>query len=189
MNTPLPNSIETDRLILRSYTASDSSLLFEVSQKNIAHWETYESGNIIFNIADLNAAEKIARILADEWTRQQNFFVGLFEKNSGKFVGQIYIGPQNQQFSEFELGYVADVEHEGKGFIHEALLRVIEVLFSFDKTQSLTIHCSAQNNKSANVALNCGFIQAKEKLEHETDKTADLTFILTRDQYINTAQK
>ena len=57
------------------------------------------------------------------------FMVGLFEKSTNAWVGQVYVGPTNWALPEFTIGYVADVDCEGQGYISEAVKRIVQSLF------------------------------------------------------------
>jgi ribosomal-protein-alanine N-acetyltransferase len=157
MHFSLPFQIETKRLILRNYRPEDAGLLLEISRRNSPHWQEFESENILYNLADLTAAEKAVGIMAEEWQAGRSYFIGLFEKGSGSFAGQLYLGVESAERLEFEAGYVADVDHEGKGYISEALAAVLDLLFASTETAKVWIHCSDRNPRSARVAERCGF--------------------------------
>jgi RimJ/RimL family protein N-acetyltransferase len=153
----LPFQIETERLTLRDYRPDDAELLLEISRRNSPHWQEFESENILYNLADLAAAEKAAAVMAEEWRAGRSYFIGLFEKGSGSFAGQLYLGVESAERLEFEAGYVADQEHEGKGFITEALTALLNTLFTGSSAAKVWIHCSDRNPRSARVAERCGF--------------------------------
>jgi ribosomal-protein-alanine N-acetyltransferase len=157
MHFSLPFQIETERLSLRDYRPDDAELLLEISRRNSPHWQEFESENILYNLADLTAAEKAADIMAEEWQADRSYFIGLFEKGSGSFAGQLYLGVESAEALEYEAGYAADLDHEGKGYISEALAAVLDLLFASTEAAKVWIHCSDRNLRSARVAERCGF--------------------------------
>jgi ribosomal-protein-serine acetyltransferase len=179
----LSSQFETERLTLRSYSPEDGNLLFEISRRNVEHWKRFESDNAIYNLPDIESAEKIARLLVGDWESQRCFFVAAFEKSSKNWAGQIYVGPQNTELTEFEVGYVADANHEGRGYISEALKAVLDMLFTHPDTQRIMIRCSDENIRSAHVADRCGFL-LMEHIQHDSHTgRGALVYILTRQDW------
>jgi ribosomal-protein-serine acetyltransferase len=169
-----PARIETERLILRGYAAGDGPVLYLASQRNRTHLQRYESGNVLMEIASREEAEIAAREMHAGWTNRSYFFLGAFEKGTGEFAAQVYIGPVNWELGEFEVGYIADVEHEGKGFVTEAVKAALRFIFTRLEAHRVTIRCSESNLRSQRVAERCGFV--KEGLIRENEKNPDGTF-------------
>jgi RimJ/RimL family protein N-acetyltransferase len=153
----IPVKIETDRLILRPYSAGDGPCLFDVIQRNREHFQRYESGNILMRIQNGDDAEVVARELAALWAKHDCFLFGMWEKNSGKWAGQIYIGPIDWKLPSFEIGYVADVEHEGHGFASEGVKASLRMVFEEMGAHRVQLHCDDTNERSVRVAERCGF--------------------------------
>lgn len=184
MTFPLVSPITTEHLILRCYEVEDGELLYRVSQRNLEHWKRFESGNILYNITDLLVAKKIAQQLVDEWQQQRNFFIAIFERTSGEYVGQIYVGLQEGGQIEYELGYVADVRQEGRGYISEAGKAVVETLFTRTDAVRIVIHCSEANPRSANVAERCGFrLVDRIRVENQPVDETSLVYIFKREDW------
>jgi RimJ/RimL family protein N-acetyltransferase len=179
----LPLSFETQRLDLRSYTPSDGSLIYKISRRNVEHWKRFESDNAIYNLPDLSSAEEIARLLVNDWASQRCFFIAAFEKPGGDWVGQIYVGPKSAALTEFEVGYVADLEHEGMGYISEALRAVLGILFTRTDTQHIWIHCSDENARSARVADRCGFSLMGHLQKDPLTSAGSLEYMLNRNDW------
>jgi ribosomal-protein-serine acetyltransferase len=155
----MPARIETERLILRSYSAGDGPCLFKVIQRNREHLQRYESGNILMRIRTEEDAEITAREMAALWAKRDCFLLGLWERSSGKWAGQVYIGPVDWKVPSFEIGYVADVEHEGQGFVREGVQASLRVIFEVLGAHRVQLHCDAANERSARVAERCGFLR------------------------------
>lgn len=182
MHLFLPFQLETERLTLRDYRPDDAALLLEISRRNSPHWQEFESENILYNLADLAAAEKAAAIMAEAWQSGRNSFIGLFEKGSGAFAGQIYLGVESAEALEFEAGYVVDLDHEGKGYISEALTAVLDLLFAGNRAAKVWIHCSDRNPRSARVAERCGFQLVKHYpvSRHNPAHGGELVYLLNK---------
>jgi len=112
--------METERLFLRPYQSGDGVLYYQIGQRNKKHLEKFESGNILMQIESEEEGERAIQRLIASWDTGEAFFLGAFQKETGNFVAQIYIGLSNRRLPEYELGYIVDVDHEGKGYVTEA---------------------------------------------------------------------
>jgi ribosomal-protein-alanine N-acetyltransferase len=170
----IPTHLETQRLYLRGYQAGDGQQLYSVSQSNRAHLTRYESKNILMSIKTPEDAEVVARNLANAWAAREHFFLGAFDKQTGAFVGQVYIGPVNWDLPEFEVGYFVDKDHEGQGYVTEAVNATLQFIFEHLKAHRVCLGCSDTNVRSYQVAERCGFV--REGHIRENKKHADGTF-------------
>ena len=111
-----PKKFQSPRLQLRCYQPGDGKWYYAMSQKNRQHLLQYEADNVAANIANKETAEALMRELAEAWDKKSCFFIGAFDKKTGEFVAQIYVGPINWHLPEFQIGYFADVDHQGQGY-------------------------------------------------------------------------
>lgn len=153
----LPTRFESDRLILRPYHAGDGAMYFAVGQKNRQHLLRYESGNVILNPQNEQEAEALVQELASDWASRICFFLGAWDKVSGEFVAQVYIGVVSWDTPEFEIGYFVDKDHEGQGYVTEAVRTVLDLLFNHLQAQRVSLRCNDSNLRSQRVAERCGF--------------------------------
>ena len=170
----IPEKIETERLYLRSYKAGDGPMLFAASQKNLKHLAEFESDNVLMQLDSEKHAEVTVRELAADWAARQCFFIGIFEKVSGDWAGQVFVGPTNWDLPEFTIGYAADVDHEGKGFLSEAVFSVLKFLFEDVGAHRVTADCNENNTRSIHLLERCGFRKEGHLLENR--KNPDGTF-------------
>ena len=113
------------------------------------------------------------RELAAEWTARRCFFMGAFEKTSGEFAAQVYIAAVNWDLPEFEIGYFADVDHEGKGYVTEAVQAVLASLLCQAGARRVRLQTDETNRRSLGVAERCGF--TLEGRPRETKRKPDGT--------------
>jgi RimJ/RimL family protein N-acetyltransferase len=158
-NLDIPNGFETERLKLRPYQAGDGGLIYEISQRNRSHLSRYESNNIILSINNEQEAERLAVELANAWADRKHFFLGAFKKNTGEFVAQVYIGPVNWILPEFVIGFFVDVDHEGKGYVTEAVHGVLPFIFRDLHAYRVRLECDDTNERSWRVAECCGMVR------------------------------
>lgn len=169
MSVSLPDQFETPRLLVRRYRPGDGPLLLAVGQRNRAHLAQFEAENSLLSLQDVAQAEMLIDNLSFEWEAGKTFLLGAFDKATGAFVAQIYLGLTNPELPEFELGYVADCEHEGQGYVTEAARAAIRLIFEHLRAYRLRLECDDTNPRSSRVAERCGmlceghFIQNKKR--------------------------
>ncbi len=155
----IPTRLETERLVLRCYQAGDGRWYYPMSQKNRAHLSRYEAGNRAMSIQTEEDAEVMVRAMAAEWVAREAFFMGAFDKRSGEFVAQIYVGPVNWDVPEFQLGYFADCDHEGRGYVTEGAKAALGFIFEHLKAHRVRLGCDDTNVRSYRVAERCGMVR------------------------------
>jgi len=155
----IPTRIETERLYLRSYQPGDGPWYYAMSQKNRSHLMRYESDNVAMGIKSEEEAEMVMCDLALDWMARNCFFLGAFEKRTDEFVAQIYIGPVNWDLPEFQIGYFVDQEHEGQGFVTEAVKVTLGFVFNHLKAHRIRLECDDTNVRSIRVAERCGMVR------------------------------
>ena len=154
----IPDRIEAERIYLRPYRAGDGAWYYAMSQRNRAHLLRYESENVVMSIHCAKEAESVVRELAADWAARNSFFWGAFDRTTGEFVAQIYVGPVDWALPEFEIGFIVDKDHEGQGFVTEAVQAMLPFLFVHLGAHRVRLHCDDTNVRSRRVAEYCGFV-------------------------------
>jgi aminoglycoside 6'-N-acetyltransferase len=167
----IPTRIEAQRVYLRCYRAGDGPWYYTMSQKNKAHLARYESGNRVMSIDTEEDAEIAVRGFAAAWTARDAFFLGGFRRDTHEFVAQIYVGPVYWDLPEFEIGFFADVEHEGQGYVTEAARAALGFAFEHLGAHRVRLECDDTNERSFRVAERCGMV--REGHVRENKKNAD----------------
>lgn len=183
----LPEQIETERLLLRAYQAGDGRLLYAAGQRNRDHLSRFETGNLILHLRDEAQAEGVCRELVTDWQAGKYFFFGIFEKPRGEWVGQVYVEPVRWEVPVFGIGYIADVEHQGKGYITEAVKAVVRVLFEDLKVHRVQADCHEANERSWRLLERCGFQREghlrENRLEPDGTYHGDYLYGLLRQEF------
>jgi ribosomal-protein-alanine N-acetyltransferase len=155
----IPTYMDTERLYLRCYQAGDGPWYYEMSQKNKPHLARYESGNAVMTIGTEEDAEIAVRDFAAAWVARDAFFLGVFRRDTHEFVAQIYVGVVNWDLPEFEIGYFADSEHEGRGYVTEATQAALSFAFEHLRARRVRLECDDTNVRSLRVAERCGMVR------------------------------
>ena len=183
----LPACLETQRCTLRPYQPGDGPLLWAVGQRNQKHLARFESGNVLCTLQSKVGAEILARQLAVDWAARNCFFLGVFDKSNHAFVAQIYIGVVSWDLPEFEVGYFADVDHEGQGYVSEGVNAALGFIFEHLLAQRARLVCDETNLRSQQVAERCGFRREaffREKKRYpDGTLTGTLVYGLLRSEY------
>jgi RimJ/RimL family protein N-acetyltransferase len=153
----LPTRLETERLYLRPYQPGDGPMYLAVGLRNRAHLARYEADNPLTTIADEVEAADLIRDFTAEWEKGTAYFWGVFDRQTDDFVAQIYIGLTDRALPAYEFGYVADCEHEGRGYVTEAARAALDFVFEHLRAHRVSLHCDETNVRSARVAERCGF--------------------------------
>lgn len=162
----VPTSLETERLSLRGYQTGDGAWYYKMSERNKPHLARYEPGNPVMRIKTEEDAEIVVRDFAVTWAARRAFFLGAFRKDTQVFVAQIYIGAVDWDLPEFEIGYFVDVEHEGQGYVTEAVRGVLRFVFEHLQARRVRLDCDDTNLRSYRVAERCGLIKEGHIREH-----------------------
>jgi len=169
----IPIRIESERLYLRCYEAGDGRWYYAMSQKNRLHLARYESENVVMSIKSEEDAKVVVRELAAEWMARSCFFMGAFDRETDKFVAQVYVGPINWDLPEFEIGFFVDKDHERHGYVTEAVRASIGFIFEHLKAHRVCMECDDTNVRSWQVAERCGMVRVGHSRENK--KNADGT--------------
>lgn len=170
----IPTRFETERLFLRCYTPDDGQWYYHMIQKNRAHLIPYEADNVAMGLQSVEEAITLMTDMSAWWDTRQCLFAGVWEKATNSFVAQIYIGIVNRGLPEFEIGYFVDVDHEGQGFVTEAVKGALRFIFEHFQAHRVRLRCADTNIRSYQVAERCGFV--REGHLRETKKGDDGTF-------------
>ncbi|NSW53349.1 MAG: GNAT family N-acetyltransferase [Anaerolineae bacterium] len=171
----IPEQIETERLLLRCYTPQDAAMYLTAGLRNRDHLERYERHNSLRTINTMAESENLLQAYRSAWDKREYFMLGAFEKTSGDFVAQIYIGVPQWNLPECEIGYIADVDHQGKGYVSEGVRAALDFCFTHLKAHRVRLECDDSNTASARVAQRCGFRQEGHLRENQRQPDGTIT--------------
>ena len=185
----LATHIETERLHLRTYEAGDGSMYYAAGMRNRDHLAEFESDNVLMHLKSEQHAETIVRGLATDWMAGECFFIGIFEKATGKWCGQVYVEPADWESLEFAIGFAADVHCEGKGYVSEAVSRILEMLFEDLDASLVKGECSESNIRSCQLLERCGFRREGYVCRNggcaDGSTNRDCLYVLSQEEYLN----
>jgi len=171
----IPERIEARRIYLRSFQAGDGQWYHAVSQKNRVHLARFEADNVVMSIESEQSAEVVVRELAAEWGARNCFFMAAFDRETGEFVAQVYVGPLNWDVPEFEIGFFADKDHQGQGYVTEAVRAALGFVFEHLKAHRVRMECDDANERSWRVAERCGMVREGHIRENKLNADGSLS--------------
>ena len=155
----LPPELKTERLILRSYRAGDGEAYYELCQNNKQHLLPFEEGNSALAVNCVEDAEILVREYAAAWMARNIFFMGAWEKATNRLVAQVVVMVVNWDLPEFAVGYFADKDQQGKGFVTEGVKAALQMVFERLGAVRVRLECNETNVRSIGVAERCGFVR------------------------------
>ncbi len=179
--------LKTARLRMRTYRPGDGALIFMAAQKNRAHLQRYEAENSLLGPRNTAEAELLVQEIFASAARGDYYLIGGFAADSDEFILQVYVGVVSRGLPEFEIGYFVDVDHEGQGYVSEAVRAVLKWLFNELKAHRVSLRCNDTNLRSTRVAERCGFTREGHLRETHRDPdggfSGDFVFGLLRDEF------
>lgn len=135
--------LETERLILRRYTADDLNDLYEyLSDDEVVRFEPYKAMSLEETKDNL------------KWRIGTDEMIAVELKSEHKMIGNIYLGKRD--FLSLEIGYVFNRRYWGKGYAKESCEAVIKRAFE-DGTHRIFAECDPENTSSWRLLEALGF--------------------------------
>lgn len=172
--------LETERLILRNWKTDDVNDLFEYAKNpNIAlmaGWKTHE--NIEESLHTLQAFREADDIWAIECKEDQ------------KVIGQLRLSADNNR-GKFSINnaakyisYALSEIYWGKGYMTEAVNRVVQYAFEELKCEVLTAFYYPENIRSKRVIEKCGF-QYETTIQSESNSWTHCVWSIWKSDFFN----
>ncbi len=184
-----PHSLDTDRLVIRKYEKGDGEKYFALFERNNNRKELEEHVDEAKSVKTAEQAEIRIREHEAEWIARKRLVLGVWLKDTGVCVGQIWIEPNKWDVPSFELGYFIDSGYQRRGLALEASTRALKFLFEDLKAHKAIIITQDTNEKSWKLAERLGFTkEAHFRESHIKDgkRWGMLYYGMLRDEYRTT---
>ena len=159
-----PSEFASERLSMRTYRPGDSALYFRMIRENREHLLEFMPP-IVAAMQNEADAEAFIRWLNSEWQKRNLFIFGVWEKASGLYAGETYLGNPDWHVPSLELGYFVVQASTGKGFATEAARAMLRYAFEHLRAGRVDLQCRADNQASQRVAERCGFrLEGRQRL-------------------------
>lgn len=151
----IPESFESERLLIRSPLAGDGAQLNEAVKESIRElrpWMPWAE-----NIPSIDESEAVVRRARLRFLERSDFMLFLFLKETGQLIGSSGLHRIDWQSRKFEIGYWVRSAFSGNGYISEAADAITKFAVQEFKANRVEIRCDSRNIKSAGVAQRLGF--------------------------------
>ena len=154
MKTPM---LETDRLMMRPFRMEDAQEVFECweSDPDVARYMFWTSHNEIEKTREWLAFE-LGQIDKQDWYR-----FALVLKETGALIGTTLLYYE-EEVECWEIGYNLGKEYWGKGYITEALKKMLDFAIHELKIKQMVGRYAKENPASGNVMKKLGFQYEKD---------------------------
>lgn len=161
----IPESFETERLIIRAPRAGDGQAVNDAVRESHEHlkpWMPWAQ-----TLQTVGETEEIIRRGVVRWIMREDLWMLLFRKSDGLYVGGSGLHRIDWSVPSFEIGYWVRNSLEGQGYISEAVKGITNFAFGVLSAERIEIRCDRRNERSANVARRTGYT-LEATLRHDT---------------------
>jgi len=151
----IPRRIETVRLVLRRYEASDVDEMSRViiaSRHYLAPWMPWARDE---PISKDERSELVASFMS-EYDEGVDFVMGIFLSDSGMYVGGTGLHTRLGE-GIVEIGYWIAADQQRNGYVTESATALTQVAIDFAGAERVEIHHVPRNLHSRAVPERCGF--------------------------------
>jgi ribosomal-protein-alanine N-acetyltransferase len=173
--TPFP-ILTTERLVLRQLEKTDDKDIFV--HRSDERVNTYLEG---FRHASIEQTQAFINRIHQEVANNKTILWAITQKEDNKFLGTICLWNISKSDDKAETGYTLDPEFQGRGYMNEALIKIIDYGFHVMKLKTIEAYTHMDNQGSIRLLL-------KNKFQVDTTRQAEkekgnnrIIFILTNE--------
>lgn len=151
----IPREIYTERLLLRPIRESDAGAVIEAideSRTELDAWMAWAP-----SMREPDDVRRFAKRVRQGWESNENFGLGIFRRDEGRFLGGTGLHQPNWAVPSLEIGYWMRTSEVGKGYVREAVIGLTRLGFGQLGVRRMAITCAATNVRSRRVAESTGF--------------------------------
>jgi len=148
----ISTQLESDRVILRKYQTGDGQALLELLNRNNNREFLKDEMQEAEQIKDVADADAHLQSLEADFLACNRFVMGIWLKEEGIFIGEIWIEPKSPQIPSYEIGYYIDHGYTRKGLATEAAKTAIDFIFEELAAHKIVITTKDYNIPSFKVA-------------------------------------
>lgn len=144
--------IETDRIIIRRFTAADTEDLYDyLSKEAVVKYEPYPP-----------YTREMAEETAKNRAADGRFYAVALKE--GKVIGNLYLA--GGEFDTWELGYVFHDDFWGQGYAYESTRALLNYSFARYAARRITAMCNPLNEASWKLLERLGFRREGELIKN-----------------------
>jgi ribosomal-protein-alanine N-acetyltransferase len=146
--------LESERLIFQQISTDDAPDIFELrtNEKVLRYSDRLPMKN-------MQEAMDMVKLISDTFDKNNGIAWSMKSKETKRTVGHISFWRINKEHHRAEIGYAMFPEYWGKGFMTEAINKVIDYGFSEIKFHSIEANVNPNNLPSIKLLERAGFIR------------------------------
>lgn len=151
-----PHELIGPRVIVRAWRQDDAPALFEAieqSRERLRRWLAWVDSH-----RELADAEAFCRRAAASFAERNDFPLGIWHRESGRFLGGTGFHGIDWDVPSFEIGYWIRDGEVGKGYVEEAVRLQVRHAFAEMGARRLALTCDATNERSRRIPERIGFV-------------------------------
>ena len=167
--------LETERLILRKMSPDDRDDFFTMRSDKRMHEYTDTTPDYDISQTDEYLAKMLRGVDENRW-----IIWAIQHRESGRVIGSVGIWNFDETQTTAELSYGIAPVFQGKGYMSEALTRVVEYAFDALKLSALEAYTEAENTPSRRLLERIGFVESGQVDDPSADGTRVYHMIVYR---------
>lgn len=163
----MPFSFKSERILARPFEFSDEADLFEYqSDGNVVRYIPWP-----IRTRDQVHEALVKSIASQKFTENEDHLDFVWQlKESGKVIGQSYIGLVAKEHHHAEIGWVINPQYSGQGYATEVTKELISFAFATFDLHRISAYIDQRNTASIKVAERLGMRLEAEYKEDELFK-------------------
>lgn len=152
----VPSALRGERVLLRPYRVDDAEHVLAAVDESREHPRPWV--NWVDDMATVEDCRDYCIRGAAKWVLRTDLAVGIFDAQTGRFLGGTGLHDPNWELRSFEVGYWMRVSALGKGYVTEAVRLLLELAFDHLQARRIELCCDPDNDASRRVAEQAGFV-------------------------------
>lgn len=149
------STIEGKKIILRKYESDFVELLFEAALESqggeFTRWMPWCGEDYSFK-----ESEDFIEMLSENWEKGTGFGFAIFDRETGKYLGDVSLNHPNADHKYFNLGYWIRVSAQNRGIMSEAARLLAKTAFEDLEINRIEILAALENIPSQKAAEKAG---------------------------------
>jgi RimJ/RimL family protein N-acetyltransferase len=172
-----PAELGGSRVLVRPWRDEDAQPMFEAIRESAEHIGPWMPWPDRHRSVD-DTLEYIRHTQAD-LARRDAFGMGIFDRETGEFLGGVGLHPRTWDVPALEIGYWIRKAKEGNGYVTETVKLVTRYAFGRLGANRVFIRCDLRNTRSRAVPERLGFVNEgtfRNELRDTAGNLADMVF-------------
>lgn len=151
-----PDTLDTERLVLRRYSSADAPGILDLVEKNrdrlVRNFSQMAKG-----MSQVEEARAFTEQKGEQWTARKGFCYGIWLKASREQIGQLQVKNVVWDVPSAELSYFISSSAQRQGFATEAISRILRLAFEQLDFKRMFVRIIPSNKESILLANKLGF--------------------------------